>query len=73
MYLSVPWKGIINLILEDWTGKKQSSVGDRSSSATVVGIQYVKEVIEGGRHGRRGVLRGIIIGERWKREKVSES
>ena len=35
----------------------------------MLGTQYVKEVREEGRHGRRGVLRGIIISERWKREK----
>lgn len=37
-----------------------------------VGTQYVKEVIEEARHGRQGVLRGIIISERWKREKCQK-
>ncbi len=38
----------------------------------MVGIHYVKEVIEEGRHGRREVLRGITISERWKREKCKK-
>lgn len=38
----------------------------------MVGIQYVEEVIEEGRHGRRGALRGITISERWKREKCQK-
>lgn len=39
------------------------------AAGIVVEIQYVKEVIEKGRHRRQGVLRGIIISERWMRKK----